>query len=106
MTEDQIKHMTQRFLGWRLPEAFNPDNGITFEPIGNVGTPHAYHRDVSGTNLFDYTQAEAMVRYMVEGLPEPKRGIVRRFRDAITGHYVSRDYARQNPATTVGERQS
>jgi hypothetical protein len=24
----------------------------------------------SGTNLFDATQADAMVRYMIEGLPE------------------------------------
>ncbi len=28
MTEDQIKHMTDRFLGWKLPETFSPDGGI------------------------------------------------------------------------------
>lgn len=25
MTDDQIKHMVNRFLGWKLPENFNPD---------------------------------------------------------------------------------
>lgn len=74
MTDDQIRHMANRFLGWRLPEDFQPDAGITFDPRYNVefnaarGKPPALHTP-SGTNLFDATQAEAMVRYMVEGLP-------------------------------------
>jgi hypothetical protein len=29
MTDAQIKHMTERFLGWKLPENFNPDGGIS-----------------------------------------------------------------------------
>lgn len=73
MTEDQIKHMANRFLGWPLPKNFFPDGGITFEPKGNKGTPHEYDRNPQGTNLFDCTQAEAMVRYLVEGLPERSR---------------------------------
>lgn len=71
MTDDQIKHMVNRFLGWRLPENFNPDNGVSFERFGNKGTPHQYERQLSGTNLFDATQADAMVRYMVESMPNP-----------------------------------
>jgi hypothetical protein len=76
MTEDQIKHMVQRFLGWRLPENFNPDGGISFKPthseeyMASLGKPPMRH-DPVGTNLFDATQAEAMVRHMVEGLPAP-----------------------------------
>lgn len=31
MTEDQIRHMVNRFLGWKLPESFNPDGGVTFK---------------------------------------------------------------------------
>ena len=69
MTDEQIKHMVDRFLRWRLPESFIPDNGISFQRFGNVGTPHQYKRDPSGTNLFSADQAEAMVRYMVEGMP-------------------------------------
>jgi len=70
MTEEQIEYMARRFCGWPLPKDFNPDNGITFEPIGNKGHPTAeYVRDLSGTNLFDLEQAKAMVRYMVEGMP-------------------------------------
>jgi glutaredoxin len=69
-SEDQIKHMTNRFLGWRLPEDFRPDDGISFEPEFNKewnasqGKP-PQRRTPTGTNLFSYTQAEAMVRYML-----------------------------------------
>jgi len=75
MTDDQIKHMTERFLGWKLPANFNPDAGISFEPEFNVewnakhGRPPQRHEPI-GTNLFSYNQAEAMVRHLVDGLPE------------------------------------
>lgn len=35
-TEAQIKHMVERFLNWRLPENFNPDAGISFEPANTL----------------------------------------------------------------------
>ena len=77
MTDDQIKHMTERFLGWRLPENFQPDAGISFKAEFNdspaamemLGLSEPMRHQPVGTNLFDYTQAEAMIRYMVEGLP-------------------------------------
>jgi hypothetical protein len=69
MTEAQIKHMVNRFLTWKLPENFNPDGGVTFEKVGNKGTPHEYRYQPSGTNLLDGAQAEAMVRHMIEGMP-------------------------------------
>ena len=68
MTDEQIKHMVDRFLGWKLPENFNPDGGVTFEKLGNKGTPHEYRHQPSGTNLLDATQATAMVRHMLEGM--------------------------------------
>jgi hypothetical protein len=74
MTDQQIKHMVNRFLGWRLPEHFSPDAGISFKPEYNVeynasrGKPPSRYEPI-GTNLFDASQAEAMVRYMVEGMP-------------------------------------
>ena len=70
MTEDQIKHMVNRFLGYRLPENFRPDGGVTFEKFGNKGTPYQYEHQPSGTNLLDAVQAEAMVRHMIEGMPQ------------------------------------
>jgi hypothetical protein len=70
MTEDQIKHMANRFLNWKLPDGFNPDGGISFEKIGNKGTPHEYTREPVGTNLIGYTEAVAMVRHMLEDLPK------------------------------------
>jgi hypothetical protein len=70
MTEDQIKYMVNRFLGYRLPESFRPDGGVTFEKFGNKGTPHQYTREPSGTNLLDADQATEMVRHMIEGMPQ------------------------------------
>ena len=70
MTEAQIKHMVDRFLNWKLPENFNPDAGISFKPHYNDGT--ARHQPV-GTNLFNYEQAEAMVRHMIEAMPSPAK---------------------------------
>jgi hypothetical protein len=65
------EHMVQRFLRWRLPENFSPDNGISFKPTFNdhmEGGP-MQHNPV-GTNLFDYEQAKAMVLHMLESLPK------------------------------------
>lgn len=69
MSDDQIKHMVDRFLAWRLPDDFRPDAGISFERDFNVNTPHPMKHQPTGTNLFDATQAEAMVRYLVEEWP-------------------------------------
>lgn len=69
MTDDQIKYMVDRFLGWKLPADFNPDAGISFKPTFNDHTAHPMKHEPSGTNLFDAAQAHAMVRYMLEGMP-------------------------------------
>lgn len=69
MTEDQIKHMVDRFLGWKLPDNFSPDAGISFKADYNEHTAYPAKHVPSGTNLFDATQADAMVRYMIEGMP-------------------------------------
>ncbi|MCM2472174.1 hypothetical protein HGO38_01615 [Rhizobium sp. CG5] len=70
MTEDQIKHMVNRFLAWKLPEEFNPDGGISFKRRFNEHTAHPMKHEPSGTNLLDATQAQAMVRHMLDGLPQ------------------------------------
>lgn len=66
MTDEQVKHMVERFLTWKLPANFNPDNGISFDSKCSYGSGV---REPVGTNLFDYVQAEAMVRHLAEGLP-------------------------------------
>ena len=73
MTDDQIKQMVDRFLCWKLPSNFTPDGGISFNPEFNVewnakqGLPPQRHEPI-GTNLFDASQAEEMVRHMAEGI--------------------------------------
>ena len=59
-SDAQIKYMVDRFLAWRLPENFTPDAGISYDTTRK-------HEPV-GTNLLDASQAEQMVRYMVEGI--------------------------------------
>ena len=70
MTEDQIKHMVNRFLAWRLPENFSPDAGVSFKKFYNEHIGHPAKHEPSGTNLLDANQADAMVRHMLEGLPQ------------------------------------
>jgi hypothetical protein len=64
-----INHMVLRFLAWKLPENWHPDGGISFEPILNAGSQYESKREPTGTNLFDYTQAKAMVLHMIDGVP-------------------------------------
>ena len=75
ISEDQIKHMANRFLGWKLPKDFSPDNGIYFERwypyIESWKRSDLNCRQPVGTNLLTATQAEAMVRYLVEDAPTP-----------------------------------
>lgn len=94
MTEDQIEHMASRFLNWKLPAGFNPDGGVSFEKIGNKGTPHEYTREPVGTNLIGYTDAVAMVRHMLEELPDsPDRAALREIAHGSSGAGVRTDIA-------------
>lgn len=68
MTDEQIKHMAERFLRWKLPADFCPDAGISFKAEFNQHTAYPSRHEPTGTNLLGYSQAEAMVRFMVEGL--------------------------------------
>lgn len=70
MKEYQIKHMVNRFLNWRLPLNFSPDAGISFKAEYNENTNWPMKHEPMGTNLFDATEADAMVRHMIEGLPQ------------------------------------
>lgn len=72
MTDDQIKHMVHRFLAWKLPEHFRPDCGIHFDADAAKKLHPSNHRyEPVGTNLLTYTQAEVMVRHMIDGIPAP-----------------------------------
>lgn len=73
MSEEQIKAMTNRFLSWKLPEDFNPDGGIKFDADAAVKLDARNSRYTpTGTNLLNYTQAEAMIRYVLEAAGESK----------------------------------
>jgi len=55
---NEIKNMVNRFLGWRLPKDFSPDNGIKFTPFPSQQEDYGWP---VGTNIFTADQAEAML---------------------------------------------
>lgn len=67
IADQQIERMARQFLNWNLPADFAPDGGVTFEPVGNTGTPYEYRRNPTGTNLLNFNQAVEMIRHMIGG---------------------------------------
>jgi hypothetical protein len=100
--------MVERFLRWRLPENFNPDGGISFKPMFNEHTAHPMKAEPVGTNLFDFTQAEGMIRYMVEGMepalleiPTAKRATGRTIPDLTKREHVCEYQSNVKAAVTA-----
>lgn len=62
-TKDAIAQAVDRFLGWKLPQDFAPDCGISFAPLGH---PNGWP---TGTNLFTAVQARQMLEYMLSASP-------------------------------------
>lgn len=77
MSKNQIDAMVDRFLGWKLPDDFCPDAGISFDPEYNVecmakqGKPPMRHEPV-GTNLLTADQVRQMFEYCL-GVDESER---------------------------------
>lgn len=55
--EEIIKEATNRFLGWKLPDTFRPDGGISYDP--NVC-------ETVGTHVFTAQEATEMFRFCLE----------------------------------------
>ena len=66
MNDAQVKHMVDRFLMWKVPADFSPDGGVKFDPHRDAGG--GFHRPI-GTNILTATQAEALIRHLLDGLP-------------------------------------
>lgn len=58
---DLIDLMVDRFLGWKLPDDFAPDGGISFTPID-----HPLLWPI-GTCLLNADQARAMIKHLLTG---------------------------------------
>lgn len=56
--------MVNRFLAWRLPQTFAPDNGIKFTPPAPVA-PGYFDGWPVGTNLLTATEARAMLEHVL-----------------------------------------
>jgi hypothetical protein len=57
--EQMASAMADFFCGWRLPDNFSPDAGITFKQYHPAAWP-------TGTNLFTHEQAKAMFRAAID----------------------------------------
>lgn len=64
--EELIKNAVNKFLGWKLPDDFNPDGGISFKKEFNEHTEHPMKNEPVGTHLFSAQQAEEMIRYILK----------------------------------------
>jgi hypothetical protein len=68
-----VDHMVNRFLAWKLPADFHPDNGISFKRESDYDHPQfgrAKYEPI-GTNLLTADQAKAMFAHCVEGYTHP-----------------------------------
>lgn len=64
-----IDAMVDRFLGWKLPEDFAPDGGISFKATYNDHLPVPMKHNPIGTNLLTAIQAKAMFEYATAQRP-------------------------------------
>jgi hypothetical protein len=60
-TPDLIRTLASRFCAWPLPRDFAPDGGCTFAPPANPNHPWPV-----GTNLLTVSQAEEMLRFVLD----------------------------------------
>ena len=63
--------MVSRFLCWKLPEDFYPDNGISFKRESDYDHPEFGRTkyEPTGTNLLHAGQARAMLEYVLGEKP-------------------------------------
>ena len=66
MRRNFYRSMVDRFLSWKLPEAFHPDAGISFKAEYNEGTPWPMRHEPIGTNLLSADQVMEMFKHCVD----------------------------------------
>ncbi len=79
MTKTLIDKMVDRFLGWKLPQDFSPDAGISFARTFGQYVDGAFVKDAPrkmqdwpiGTNLLTADQARAMIEHLLDGALQP-----------------------------------
>lgn len=67
MEKKPIDVMVDRFLGWKLPDDFCPDAGVSFKRDFNEHTNYPMKHEPVGTNLLTADQAKAMLEYVLDG---------------------------------------
>jgi hypothetical protein len=75
--EKIIKAAVDKFLGWQLPDGFQPDGGIDFTRHAQGFDGVSYERKPVGTNLFSADQAKAMFEYCLNDALQQCRVTIR-----------------------------
>lgn len=90
LAKPDIGEMTSRFLGWRLPDEFHPDAGVSFTaPENKAWWP-------TGTNLLTYDQAKAMFEHVVGAkTTRSAQDLIRALERAHAGQQVGHDQSDQ-----------
>ncbi len=65
MVKTVLDKLVDRFLGWKVPETFGPDCGVTFVKPNSV-YPESYP---VGTNLLTAVEAKAMFQHVSANIP-------------------------------------
>lgn len=65
MIKTVLDKLVDRFLGWKVPETFGPDCGVSFTKPNSV-YPEGYP---VGTNLLTAVEAKAMFQHVASNLP-------------------------------------
>ncbi len=117
-----MKVLVNRFLAWKLPENFRPDAGISFKAeyndspaaMATLGIDKPMRHEPTGTNLFDATQAEAMLRHVLAALTTPSPSseyavpdgfalVPRKWTKEMLGVYHNREEYRKGPTLFVSD---
>jgi len=97
-SQSVIKAAVDKFLGWKLPQDFHPDCGISFTP---VTLPPI------GTNLFTAEQAKAMFEYCLQGAafqPEQAEPVARlRFIELLNAEFTGGHRTAESLANSLSD---
>jgi DNA repair exonuclease SbcCD ATPase subunit len=96
---DMLAEMVNRFLGWKLPEDFSPDCGISFKRRFNEHTAHPMKNEPIGTNLLDAIQTKAMLEHVAGPALTELQGALDSINEILIKHQgLLHDARRENAA--------
>jgi hypothetical protein len=85
----QMDAMVNRFLGWKLPQTFSPDAGVSFTPTGYMMSREERFAKgwwPTGTNLLTADEARAMLEYVLDADFIPDWSLLEATQESLREH--------------------